>query len=132
MHQRRRSPSETIAKSPAMTGKPLSPTSARPTSWTSPSNEGPKPPPPPAPSTPVNRSRGQPPDTFLEPRRGKAPRQPTATLHPPSSILYPLFPESRLKAVLQTMSPLAPAILLFEKSPRWEAELKRRFHAGQV
>jgi DNA-binding NtrC family response regulator len=30
------------------------------------------------------------------------------------------------------MSPLAPVLLLFEKSPRWEAELKRRFHVGQV
>ncbi|MBI3860721.1 MAG: hypothetical protein HY290_02370 [Planctomycetia bacterium] len=30
------------------------------------------------------------------------------------------------------MSHFAPAIVLFEKAPRWEAELKRRFEAHQV
>ena len=30
------------------------------------------------------------------------------------------------------MSSLAPAIIVFEKAPRWESELKRRFNAQQV
>ena len=30
------------------------------------------------------------------------------------------------------MSPLAPAIFVFEKSPRWESELKRRSRNGRV
>lgn len=30
------------------------------------------------------------------------------------------------------MSPLAPTIVVFEKSPRWEAELKRRFRGLKV
>lgn len=29
------------------------------------------------------------------------------------------------------MSPLAPAVIVFERSPRWEAELKRRLSAPQ-
>jgi DNA-binding NtrC family response regulator len=30
------------------------------------------------------------------------------------------------------MSPLAPAVLVFEKSPRWESELKRRISSPQL
>jgi len=30
------------------------------------------------------------------------------------------------------VSPLAPAVIVFEKSPRWEAELKRRLRSRQL
>src|SRR6516165_9542027 len=102
-----------------MRSRPTSPISARETSSTSPSIR--------RPTAPATRGRSTP------DRVSKLAKPPASHFRPPCfSILHLLSSILCSFSRSRPMSPLAPAVLVLEKAPRWESELKRRISGPQL